>query len=225
MSAVRHALAVLPLAAVAMAAPSAYAAEIKTLPCVPFISGQETMPVVAAGFTPGALITIYTSPTARLSPRILTSGRADAAGGFQAAALPPPFTKSTGNLEAFNIIAEDKTNPAAPVVVAAPFQVVRFGMTRNPNPKRPRQSVTYTARGFMPGKTVYAHFRFGGKTRRTVSLGEAKGPCGITSKRMRALPTKVRYGAWRAYIDQTKAFSIKTRPQWIDPFRITRVLR
>jgi hypothetical protein len=98
-------------------------------------------------------------------------------------------------------------------------------MTRRPNPKGPRQAVTYTARGFTPGKTVYAHFRYGGITRRTVSLGVAKGVCGIATKRMRALPTKVRYGSWRAYIDQSKKFSFKTRPQWIDPFRITRVPR
>jgi hypothetical protein len=58
-----------------------------------------------------------------------------------------------------------------------------------------------------------------------VSIGVAKGACGIATKRMRALPTKTRYGSWRAYIDQSKRFSLKTRPQWIDPFQITRVLR
>jgi len=208
-----------------MAAPSAQAAEIKTLPCVPYVAGQQSMPVVAAGFTPGSFVTVYTNTTANPTPRILTSSRLDALGGFQLATLPPPFTKTNGNLETFNLIVEDKTNPAAPIIAAVPFQVVRFGMTRNPTPKRPRQRVTYTARGFTPGKPVYAHFSFKGVTRRTVSLGTAKGPCGITSKRMRALPTKVRYGAWRAYIDQTKTFSAKTRPQWIDPFTITRVLR
>jgi hypothetical protein len=225
MFAARRALAVLPVAAIAMAAPSAQAAEIKTLPCVPYVAGQQTMPVVALGFAPGSFVTVYTNTTATPAPRILTSARLDGAGGFQAATLPPPFTKSNGNLETFNLIAEDKTNPAAPVLATVPFQVVRFGMTRTPNPKRPREKVTYTARGFTPGKAVYAHFRYKGVTRRTVSLGVAKGPCGITSKRMRALPTKVRYGKWRAYIDQTKKFSAKTRPQWIDPFTITRVLR
>jgi hypothetical protein len=208
-----------------MAAPSAQAAEIKTLPCVPYVAGQQTMPVVALGFTPGGFVTVYTNTTANPTPRILTSSRLDAAGGFQAATLPPPFAKTSDNLETFNLIAEDKANPAAPILATVPFQVVRFGMTRHPNPKRPRQKVTYTARGFVPGKPVYAHFRYKGTTRRTVSLGNAKGPCGITSKRMRALPTKVRYGAWRAYIDQTKKFSAATRPQWIDPFTITRVLR
>jgi len=225
MSAVRRALAILPVAAVALAAPSAHAAEIKTLPCVPYVAGQQTMPVVAVGFTPGSFVTVYTNTTATPTPRILTSSRLDGVGGFQAATLPPPFTKSNGNLETFSLIAEDKANPAAPILATVPFQVVRFGMTRTPNPKRPRQKVTYTARGFIPGKPVYAHFRFKGVTRRTVSLGTAKGPCGITSKRMRALPTKVRYGAWRAYIDQTKKFAATTRPQWIDPFTITRVLR
>ena len=225
MSAVRRAFAVLPVAAVAMAAPSAQAAEIKTLPCVPYVAGQQTMPVVALGFTPGGFVTVYTNTTANPTPRILTSSRLDTAGGFQAATLPPPFAKTSDNLETFNLIAEDKANPAAPILATVPFQVVRFGMTRHPNPKRPRQKVTYTARGFVPCKPVYAHFRYKGTTRRTVSLGNAKGPCGITSRRMRALPTKVRYGAWRAYIDQTKKFSAATRPQWIDPFTITRVLR
>lgn len=224
MPVVRRALAALPGVAVAVAASSAQAAEVKTLPCVPYIAGQQTMPVVATGFAPGNFATFYTNSTASPTPRILTSGRLDGIGGFTGTALPPPFTKTNGNLEAFNLIGEDKTNPAAPVIVTSPFQVVRFGMTRNPAPKRPRQKVTYTARGFTPGTRVYAHFRFGGKTRRTVSLGIAKGPCGITSLKMRALPTKVRYGTWRAYIDQTKRFSVNTRPQWIDPFTITRVL-
>jgi hypothetical protein len=225
MPAVRRALAVLPVAAVAMAASPAQAAEVKTLPCVPLVSGQDSMPVVAAGFTPGGFTTIYTTTAANPTPRILTSGRLDGLGAFATATRPPSFTKVDGHLETFTLIAEDKTNPAAPIVATAPFQVVRFGMTRNPSPKRPRQRVTYTARGYVPGKTVYAHFRFKGVTRRTVSLGVAEGPCGITARRMRALPTKVRYGSWRAYIDQSKKFSPTTRPQWIDPFKITRVLR
>lgn len=220
----RRALAALPVAAIAIAAAPAQAAEIKTLPCVPYVAGQQSMPLVATGFTPGAFATFYTNNVANPTPRILTSGRLDAAGAFTTATLPPPFTRPRGALETFNLIAEDKTNPATPIIATMPFQVVRFGMTRNPNPKRPRQRVTYTARGFTPGKVVYAHFRFRGKTRRTVSLGVAKGACGITAKRMRALPTRVRYGAWRAYIDQSRKFSVSTRPQWIDPFTITRVI-
>lgn len=225
MPAARRVIAALPAVALAVAAPSAQAApQIKTLPCVPWVLGQQTMPVAASGFTPGQFVTVYTNNAANPAPKVLTSATLDGIGGFTMTTTPPNFTKTNGNLETFNLIAEDKTNPALPVVVASQFQLVRFGLTRSPNPKRPRQRVTYTARGFAPGKRVYAHFRFGGVTRRTVSLGIAKGPCGTTSKRMRALPTKVRYGDWRAYIDQSKKFSPATRPQWIDPFSITRVL-
>lgn len=225
MSAARRALAALPAVVVAAAAAPAQAApQIQTLPCVPYVLGQQTMPVTATGFTPNQFVTVYTNSMASPTPRILTSSRLNELGAFTTTVAPPPFTKSNGNLETFNLIAEDRTNPALPVIVASPFQVVRFGLTRSPNPKRPRQRVTYTARGFAPGKPVYAHFRFAGKTRRTVSLGVAQGPCGIASKKMRALPTKVRYGSWRAYIDQSKRFSPSTRPQWIDAFSITRVL-
>jgi hypothetical protein len=224
MSVLRRALAVLPVAAVAATAPSAHAAEIKTLPCVPYVLGQKTMPVVGAGFTPGGFVSVLTNTAASPTPATLTSARLDGTGGFQTTGSPPPFSASSRNLQTFNLIAEDRTNPAAPVLATSPFQVVRFGMTRKPNPKRPRQRVTYTARGFIPGKAVYVHFRFAGVTRRTVRLGVAKPPCGIVSRRMRALPTKVRYGSWRGYVDQSKRFSGRTRPQWIEPFRITRVL-
>jgi hypothetical protein len=225
MPVLRHAVAVVPLAALAIGAPSAHAAAVQTLPCVPYIAGEKTMPIVAGGFTPGSFLRIYTTTTANPTPRILASSRLDGTGGFHAATAPPSFTKANANLEAFTLIAADETNPGAPILASFPFQVVRFGMTRRPAPKRPRQRVTITARGFIPGKPVYAHFRFAGKTRRTVNLGVAKPPCGITSKRMRALPTKVRYGGWRAYIDQARRFSAKTRPQWIDQFTIFRTIR
>ena len=237
MPAVRRALAALPVATLAMAVPSAQAADVKTLPCVPYVSGQQTMPLAASGFTPGGVVTLYTSTPNSPAPRILTTARLDALGGFlsvpaaQAAPgvtqhqLPPPFAPSRRNLQTFTLLAEDKSNPAAPILASTTFQVVRFGMTRSPSPKRPRQIVRYTARGFLPGKRVYAHFRYRGVTRRTVSLGIAKGLCGITSRKMRALPTKVRYGDWRAYVDQSRRFSARTRPQWIDPFTITRVRR
>ena len=237
MPAVRRGLAALPVAALAMAVPPAQAADVKTLPCVPYVSGQPTMPLAASGFTPGGIVTLYTSTPSNPAPRILTTARLDALGGFlslpagQAAPgvtphqQPPPFASPKRNLQTFTLFAEDRSNPAAPILASTTFQVVRFGMTRSPNPKRPRQTVKYTARGFLPGKRVYAHFRYRGVTRRTVSLGIAKGLCGITSRRMRALPTNVRYGDWRAYIDQSRRFSVRTRPQWIDPFTITRVRR
>lgn len=222
MPVVRRALAVLPLAALAVAAPSAGAAEIKTLPCVDYIKDVKTMPVFAGGFAPGHVVALSTTTPSSPTPVPLTSAPADNTGVLRTSVFPPSFAKPDAHQETFTLIASDTTNPAAPVVVTTPFEVVRFGLTRVPSPERPRQRVTVTARGFLPGRPVYAHFRFGGVTRRTVSLGTAKGPCGIASKKMRALPTKVRYGSWLAYIDQRRTFSKKTRLQWIDSFRIFR---
>lgn len=205
MRTLRRALAVLPVAAPAIAPPSAHAAQVGTLPCVPYIAGQQTMPVVATGFTPLGFATIYTNSAADPIPKILTSGRLDGIGALQTAAFPPTFTKSNDNLQTFNLLAEDKSNPAAPIVAPpVPFQVVRFGSTISPSPRRPSQRVRFTARGFAANKRVYIHFRFAGVTRRTVSLGVAKGACGIATRRMRALPTKARYGRWTAWTTQSK---------------------
>jgi len=218
------ALAVLPVLALAAAAPSAQGAPtVVTQPCVPYIAGEKTMLVAVAGFTPGGFVEVNTASAASPAPRILTSFRLDGLGAFREAVVPPTFTNVKSNQETFTMSAADTiTNPAAPQAAVTQFDVVRFGLTRTPTPKKPSSRVTVTARGFATGKAVYAHFRFGGKTYRTVSLGLAKGACGIAEKKMRALPTKSRYGTWKAYIDQTKKFSVSTRPQWIDSFRIFR---
>lgn len=227
MPALRRALALLPVIAVASAAPTARAAAVQTLPCVNYIQDRTaaagimaTMPVIASGFTPGRTVTMWTTGTAA-TPLTIVSGQADAKGVLRGVVTPPALPAPTTNLESFTLMAADPANPAL-AAPPFPFSVVRFGMTRTPAPKRPSQRVKFSARGFEPGKRVYAHFRFEGRTRRTVSLGVAEGPCGITSRRMRALPTKLRYGKWYVYVDQEEAFSRETRPQWIDPFRITR---
>jgi hypothetical protein len=224
MTVLRRALAVLPVSAVtaAMAAGPSSAATIQTDPCARYVAGQQTMTVIGAGFTPNGFVSLSTITKAAPTPAPFSSSPVLPTGAFLKATLPPPFSSPTRNLESFLLVASDATNPAAPLLATTPFQVVRFGSTTSPSPKRPTSTVTYTARGFATGKRVYIHFRFGGKTRRTVDLGVAKGPCGITSKRMRALPTKARYGIWTTYTDQTKRFSAKTRPAWKDSFTIFR---
>lgn len=220
MSAVRRALAVLPVVAIAVAAAPAQAATIATVPCFPYVQGDDTkLPILATGFTPGSFVRVYMSP-ANTPPQPASSSTADAAGSFALQAFPPSFKPFSRNLQTFNLIGEDRTNPAAPIIAASTFQMTRFGLTSSPSsPKRPGQKVKYTARGFTAGKPVYVHFRFGGKTRRTVSLGIAKGPCGIVSKSMKALPTKVRYGTWRTFTNQSRTSATAT-PLWRDGFTI-----
>ena len=215
----RRALAVLPVSALvaAMAATPSGAATIQTDPCARYVAGQETMTIIGAGFTPNGLVSFSTITKAAPNPAAFTSSSVLGTGAFLKASTPPPFSTPTRNRESFLLVATDSTNPAAPLLATTPFEVVRFGSTTSPSPKRPTSKVTY-----VTGKHVYIHFRFAGKTRRTVDLGVARGPCGITSKRMRALPTKARYGVWTSYTDQSKKFSAKTRPAWKDSFTIFR---
>lgn len=224
MSALRRALAVLPVSALALTAPSAQAAEIRTLPCVPYASGEMSMPILGSGFTPGAFVRVSTTTPTNPTPSIFTSGQADGSGVLGKQTLPPSFANFRSNQQSYSLIATDLTNPAAPIQTAPfPFVVVRFGTTTNPrSPRRPTTRVTYTARGFTPGKPIYIHFRFAGKTRRSVSLGVASSPCGIASRRMRALPTRTRHGKWRAYTSQSKRFSVNTKPMWVNEFTIYR---
>jgi len=219
----RRALATLPILAVALAAAAAPAgaAVVETLPCVQYSAGEASMPIMGMGFSPNGLATLSTTTPSNPNPAPLTASPLDAAGAFSKAAMPPLLDGPNVNQQSFNLIATDTTNPAAPVQAAPiPFQVVRFGMTMSPVPKRPAQVVTFTARGFTPGKPVYVHFRFRGRTQRTVRLGVASGPCGIVSKRMRAMPTTAYVGQWATYTNQSTQWS--GRPAWKLSFPIYR---
>lgn len=223
MTALRTALAVLPLAVLATAAVAAApagAATLTTDPCVPYVKGQATMPILGQGFTPGGAVTLAATSAARRNPTTFASGPVLANGGFLATTKPPAFSSPRRTLETFTLVGLDSANPAA--FGTTTFKVVRFGLSAKPAPKRPTSRITYTARGFTPGKPVYIHFRFRGATRRTVSLGVAKGPCGIAARRMRALPTRARYGTWTSYTNQSKRFKPGTRPAWKDSFTIYR---
>jgi hypothetical protein len=172
------------------------------------------MYVTALGFAPGGFVQFHTTSAGSPSPRTLTSGQLDGIGTFGQLVTPPSFSNFKSNRETFNLIASDTRDPAAPLAAFTQFEVVRFGLTTVPAQAKPSSRVRYTARGFVPGKRIYAHYRFGGKTRRTVSLGVAKGACGIATKRMRLLPTRARLGTWKTYVDQAKRFSVNSRPQW-----------
>ncbi len=222
MTVLRRVLVVLPVGALAAAAAAvpAGAATVRTDACVRYVAGQPTMSIIGTGFTANGFVTLSTITKARPAPAAFSSTPVLPNGGFLKTTLPPAFSSPNRNLETFGLVATDNANPAAPIIAATPFQVVRFGLTTSPAPRRPTSRVRYTARGFTAGRPVFIHFRFRGKTRRTVSLGIAKGPCGIASERMRALPTKALYGQWTTYTNQSRKFKATTRPAWKDSFTI-----
>jgi len=123
--------------------------------------------------------------------------------------VEPPALRSQRTMQqTFALVALETTNPVN--TATSTFRQVRFGFDVVPASGRPDRPVRYTARGFVPGRAVYAHFRHGGVTRRSVRLGVARSPCGIVSRRMALLPTKSRFGTWLVYMDQSRRFSRRT---------------
>jgi hypothetical protein len=203
-----------------LAAPAGAATLATTTPCVRTASGVGSVPIAAAGFTPGSLVTVQYATKAGSPPTYLTSGTADAAGNFTTAASAPSFSPFSRQLQTFGISAADNVNPA--LTAATTFQQVRIGYTTNPATGKPTRSALHTVRGFPTGSNVYLHFRFGGKTKRNVKVGTAKGACGIATKRMRLLPTRSHPGRWTVYADQAKSYSKSTSPQLKYTFVISR---
>jgi hypothetical protein len=208
----------------ALASPAA-AQSVSTAPCVlGNVPGERTVPVQGTGFTPNGLVRLaYTHPTFS-SPRIATSVQADAAGNIPLTAItPPPFASFRTREQRFGLVAQDQTNEA--IITGTEFRQVRFGVTVFPSRARPTSRVKFTARGFEVGKNIYAHFRFAGKTRRTVRIGKATSPCGTKSRRMSLIPTRVRFGTWQLIVDQRPRYSRNTRPQFRSSIFVSRTFR
>lgn len=195
-----------------------------TLPCVRNIGvpGARTLPLLGTGFAPNSSVTIRTASPSDPSPRALTTIQTDGAGNISTRVDPPPLQSTSTVEQAFTLAAGDSANP--PNVATTAFRQVRFGFDVTPSTGRPTRKVTYTARGYVPGKPIYGHFRFKGVTRRDVLIGVANSPCGIAAKRMRLLPTKRRFGTWTVYMDQERKYHPGTPVQAKGTLSIQRTL-
>jgi hypothetical protein len=187
------------------------------------IGGALTVPVVGSGFSPNGDVRLSASTASDPTPTSLASVRADANGNISSRVDPPAFRSDSTMEQSFNLVAAEVSNPAN--TATSTFREVRFGFDTSPSTGRPTRPVTYTARGFLPGKAVYAHFRFRDKTRRDVKVGVASSPCGIVSKKMRLLPAKTRFGRWSIYMDQAPTYSKSTPLQARGSLVIQRTLR
>lgn len=205
----RRTLAVVALASAAAVAAPANAAVLAVPPCVVDYGpiGLMNLPIGGTGFTPGGSVAIESATVSSPLRGGVTSATADAAGNVYTRTATLGFSGETSD-QTYVLIATDRTDPA--ITASTVLRQVRFGFGARPDTGRPTRKVRYIARGFLPGKTVYAHFRFGGKTRRNVTVGVPRAPCGIVSKRMRLLPTKTRFGTWTVYMDHVPTYSSRT---------------
>jgi hypothetical protein len=197
-----------------------------TIGCVIFSGAYNELqvPLKGSGFSPSTagmpnVVTLQTTTPSEPGPKFLGTTQTDASGAFFGATPPAIFKTNKTQSETFTLIATDGLNPQ--ISATTTFRQVRAGYTREPDPTRPEQKVRHVARGFQTGETIWAHFRHGGKTQATKRLGVAKGPCGIASRKMRALPvSNPDVGTWKVYVDQRKTYAVTTRPQARLSFKI-----
>ncbi len=173
----------------------------------------STLPIVVsgAGFTPNAPVTI--------NGDAFGSATADATGSFLSQVPAPSVSQIAPKTVTLN--ATDTLNPANVGTVAIP--VVRdLFLTNAPLNGKPKSTTTWRFAGFVPGKPVYGHFRYKGKTQRNYKFGTATGPCGTLVTMARRLPAKSHPGKWTLQLDQQKTYSKALQLKTVISFTITR---
>lgn len=182
-----------------------------------YVSGGP-IGITGTGFTAGA--------TVALSGDLTGSAVADAAGRVALQVVAPaiggvaPRTLSVG--------ATDQANAAnaAPPVAFRLVSRLFGGNYAQAIGGRPRQRTAWRFAGFRPGRPIYGHFRFHGRTRRSYRFGVARGSCGTLTVRARRVPVRtVRAGLWTLQMDQLRRYSPRTADRRVLTFRISRTLR
>lgn len=209
-----------PLLVAATAATPAHAAAIQGPPCAIFEQyGIRNVPIAGGGFAPGELVRVeYVARNGKVSGA--GSAVTDAAGGFRIAAFPAIFNTFGTQDQEFTLRATQSSG----AVAVFPYRQVRPLTLAPSRITDVRKRIRYTARGLPTGRTIYVHFRLRGRTLGRVALGKATGPCGIVSRRIKAVPV-VRAGTWNLQFDASRRYSRSTRPRVTTKFTVARTFR
>lgn len=142
-----------------------------------------------AGYTPNGPVGLFRDGTS------LGFLRAGPFGGFG-------LTSGSGSVSSgerrFNFGAVDATNPA--IRAATQLRVSALAVSVRPSggsPSRPRR---VRARGFVGGRTLYAHVRRG-RYKLRVRIGRLRGACATVSARRRLLKRRTPVGRYRVQFD------------------------
>jgi hypothetical protein len=180
-------------------------AVITDLPCY-----LERRPATATltGFTPNVDVQIR-------GDQIQAAGVTDATGSLALAfAAPSRGTARPGSTKV-TLTATELTGPARSQRATVAFRVATFGFATSGGTTSPKARRTWSFSGFRPGRPIYGHFRFKGRTRANFRFGVASGPCGELRKRAPGFPVRGRLdaGTWRVQVDQKPTYSRSTTPK------------
>src|SRR6478752_1947261 len=186
--------------ALAMTAPGAGAATL-TPDHACTVAGQ---PVTLAGaaFAPGSAVTLAGAATG--------TATTDPNGAFAATVAAPKAP--VGKVARATVTATDASGVAAAATLSS---VAQRAWSNAPVTGTPTQRVTWRFAGFFtPGRAIYAHVRFGGRTLATHRFGVPRGACGTLTARAARVPLRsasaLRAGIWRIKLDQARSYRAST---------------
>lgn len=167
---------------------------------------RQLVHVRAQGFPANAPVDVLVDG----SPADVTDdGAADAisadARGRVVVGVRAPYQPS--GQRAFSITVTERSNRAN--TLAATPLVTALGFELRPAQAPPSRRVRFVGRGFIARGSVWGHYVFGGKVRRTVRIvRHPKSPCGTFSVRRRQIPiVRPRTGRWMLQVDQQRRYS------------------
>ncbi len=197
--------------ALALTAPGAGAATL-TPDRACAVTGQ---PVALAGaaFAPGSAMTLAGAATG--------TATTDPNGAFAATVAAPKAP--VGKVARATVTATDASGVAAAATLSS---VAQRAWSNAPVTGTPTQRVTWRFAGFFtPGRAVYAHVRFGGRTLATHRFGVPRGACGTLTAHAARVPLRsasaLRAGIWRIKLDQARSYRAST-PGRVLTFSVTR---
>lgn len=170
----------------------------------PCYVGSTPVTLTGTGFEPGKRVVVQTKTPFEVPAT-------DPVGAFSARFPAPIVPTAKPRSERFTLTATEPDNPA--VTAATTFLVTTFAVKVTPARARPTHEVRYSLSGFTPGTTVYGHWRFHRRTRKTVRMGRADIPCGFVSRRMRQIPARARTGRWDVQFDTHRRYSRRSLPR------------
>ncbi|MCW3039134.1 MAG: hypothetical protein JWM31_1039 [Solirubrobacterales bacterium] len=192
-------------AGTAVAAPAGVQAATVTvnLPCQVATFGLTAQ---LSGFTPNSTISVT-------GDGIFESATADATGSAQVQFTAPNLGSIDPKSKQYNLVASD--DAPTPIRASGKFRSTNFAFGTTGGTKSPKATRSWRFSGLTPGKTIYGHFRFGGRTRANYRFGVAKAPCGELTVLAPGIPVtgRVNTGKWNVQVDQKKVYSRTTKPR------------
>lgn len=196
----------LAVALTALAAAPAHAADPVLNPikaCYVAASEDQREPVAIVGWN----FTAFAPAEVLVDSTLQTTTEADFDGKLEGTVAAPYIDEDQRQ---FTVRVSETNAPERAATVTA--LVTRLLVEQSPERASTKQKVRFRGRGFTDlSRSVYAHYVFAGRSRKTVRIGRPTGPCGLFSIRRKQFPFKQspRIGVWTIQFDQEPKYDPK----------------